>query len=156
MIDETIEDEATTEVAKGGIAGKMILFTEAQHLKPRRRELHELVRTACKDKTLWMSMWPYLTGTAGTDSREFDHGAAVDRLLQWDAKNGKHIAEFRLSWRKLWQVLSRQLAAANFDMDNGHIAGLRIDNGSDNGNGNGHSNVPPTDATRDPQEGEGA
>lgn len=118
------------EPIKAGVTGMLVQFSDAQKLRPRPQTLGDQVRAACNDKKLWSEMWPYLTASAGTDSREFDHAICVDRLLAWDKEHGEVLIKAKLSHRKLWNVLKRQIGHV-FDMDNGHIAGLlEADNNS--------------------------
>jgi hypothetical protein len=111
--------------AKAGVAdGIVILFTDAQKMRPRKAHLHERIREACADPKLWTSIWPYLTGRAGTDSAVMDHGIVIDRLLAWDKDHGGQISASHMSHKQLWAVMARQVSAL-FDLENGHVAGLR-------------------------------
>lgn len=118
------------EATRTGSAQRMITFNDAMKLRPQPRLIYEHIRKACQDTNgFWSDVYPFLTGSAGTDSREFDHALVVDRLLTWDRTHGGFIAASGLSYRKLWQAFHREVSKF-FDLENGHLVGLRIEDNS--------------------------
>jgi hypothetical protein len=80
----------------------VLSFNEAESRRGNHDSIRQTIRMALRDDKLFRTVQAYLVPKGICGRKSFDQALAVQAIIDWDLKNGKKIADFKLDHARLW------------------------------------------------------
>lgn len=110
---------------------RIVSFAEAQAIKARPVDIAQHIKKLLSIKSVWEEIEPFLTGEPDiTENRQYDQALMIKCILDADRKfNDGQLSRMKLSYRKLYQRIHRQLANV-YELKRGRVVGLLLEDKS--------------------------